>query len=94
MAVRPLGIVVAPLTIAVLLMGCASGPTVLSSTADNIAIEFPSKTTVSSTIKLANKGCTKHGKIAEFDSVDATASPKTRVAKYRCVPPDGSVDPQ
>ena len=92
MAVRPLEVVVVLLTIAPL-MGCASGPTVLTSTADNVAIEFPSDTTVSSTSELASAGCTKHGKVAEFDSVDATASPKTRVAKYRCVPPDGFADP-
>ena len=73
------------LAIAALSLGCASGPAVISSTPNNVAVEFSSDGTVKSASDLAKKECESHGKMAEFDSVDATASPKTRVAMFNCV---------
>ena len=78
------------LAIAVLSLGCASGPGVISSTPTNVAVEFPSDDTVGSAGVLAQKECEKHGKLADFKSVDTTASPKTRIALFNCVASSGS----
>ena len=78
------------LAAAVLSLGCASGPTIISSTADNVAIEFPADSSVSSASALAHEECARVGKVADFDAVDKVASPKTRVAKFRCVSPNGA----
>ena len=73
-------------------LGCASGPAVISSTPENIAVEFPKDGTVKSASDLAQKECEKYGKTADFESVDATASPETRVAKFNCVASTGSAN--
>ena len=78
------------LVIAALSLGCASGPAIITNTPDNIAVEFPSDGTVKDASVLAQKACEGHGKVAEFGSVDATASPKTRIAKFKCVSASGS----
>ena len=73
------------LSLAAFSIGCASGPAVISSTPDRISIEFPNDGTVKDTSALAKKECQGYGKMADFDSVNATASPKTRVATFNCV---------
>ena len=80
------------LAIAALSLGCASGPAVISSTSENIAVEFPKDDSVKSASDLAQKECEKYGKTADFESVDTTASPKTRVAKFNCVSSSGSAN--
>ena len=80
------------LAIAALSLGCASGPAVISSTPENIAVEFPKDDTVKSASDLAQKECEKYGKTADFESVDTTASPETRVAKFNCVSSSGSAN--
>jgi len=78
---RPLFI--APLALAI---GCASGlPAVISSSPDKVAVEFDKDGSVKDTAKMAQAECAKVGKSAEFDSVDTSASPKTRIAEYKCV---------
>lgn len=78
------------LAIAALSLGCASGPAVISSTPDRISVEFPSDGNVKGASDLAKKECRNYGKTADFDSVDASASPKTRVAIFNCVSTSGS----
>jgi len=73
------------LSFAAFSLGCASGPSVISSTPEKISIEFPNDGTVADASKLAEQGCQGYGKIADFDSVQPTASPKTRVAIFNCV---------
>ena len=75
---------------ATLALGCASGPAVISSTADSIVVEFPTNGTVKDASELAKKECETYGKVADFDSVDTSASPKTRVARFNCVSQPGS----
>jgi hypothetical protein len=90
MVLRSLGVTGTVLGLVLLCLGCAGGPSLISSTPDAVAVEFPSKSTVSSASVMAQKACKSYGKVAAFDSVDATASPKTRVAKFDCVPVNGS----
>jgi hypothetical protein len=77
-----------PLSIALLAlaMGCASGlPAVISSSPEKVSVEFDKDGSVRDTAKKAQEECAKVGKSAEFDDVDMTASPKTRIANYNCV---------
>ena len=72
-----------------LLMACASpGPTVLTSTPDEISIEFPIEGNLSEATKLAQKECEKNGRTARFTEVKTDATPTTRVAQFECVSPD------
>lgn len=89
---RLIEIVLTLQTITVFSLGCASAPAVHSSTPDGVAVEFPRDDTVSSASVVADKECKRHGKLADFDSVDMTASPKARVAKFHCVSGSDSKD--
>jgi hypothetical protein len=72
-----------------LALACASpGPEVLTSTPDEIAIEFPKNGDLGEATELANAECAKNGRIARFGVVKTAATPKTRVAKYRCIDPN------
>ena len=69
-----------------LAIGCASGlPAVISSTPDNVSVEFEKDGSVKDTAKLAGQECAKVGKSAEFEKVDTAASPDSRIAHYNCV---------
>ena len=69
-----------------LALGCASGlPAVISSDPDKVSVEFDKDGSVKDTSKLAKEACEKVGRMAEFVNVDTTASPKTRIANYKCV---------
>lgn len=69
-----------------LLVGCASPfPAVLTSTGENVAIEFETEGSLAEATKLAEAECAKTGKMADFDEVDQTATPSTRVARFKCV---------
>jgi hypothetical protein len=71
-------------------LACASGlPAVVSATPDEVAVEFEKDGTVSTTRELADQQCMGFGKIAQFDTVNT--EPNSRVAKFRCVPPEGQV---
>jgi len=71
-----------------LAFACASpGPEVLTSTPDEIAIEFPKNGDLGEATELANAECAKNGRIARFGVVKTAATPTTRVAKYRCIDP-------
>ena len=70
------------------LIGCAGGlPAVVSSTPNSVSIEFKLDGSVSKAGELAAKECQQHGKVSEFEAVDSVASPKTRIAKFRCISP-------
>ena len=67
-------------------IGCASGlPAVISSTPDKVAVEFDPDGGLKDAAALARQECGKLAKSAEFDEVDMTATPKSRIAKYNCV---------
>ncbi len=80
-----LAALLAPILLA---LACATaGPEVLTSTPDEIAIEFPKNGDLGEATELANAECAKNGRIARFGVVKTAATPKTRVAKYRCIDP-------
>jgi hypothetical protein len=67
-------------------IGCAGGlPAVISSTPESVAVEFERDGSLQEAAELAKAECGKLGKRAEFDKVDITATPNSRIAKYRCV---------
>jgi hypothetical protein len=69
-------------------IGCGAGlPAVISSTPDKVAVEFEREGGLQDAAELARQECGKLGKSAEFDEVDITATPDTRIAKYNCVSP-------
>ena len=68
---------------------CGTGlPAVLSSTPETVSIEFSTDDNLSDTTKLALEACAKHDLIPDFNVVEKTATPNSRVAKYNCVSPD------
>ena len=70
-------------------MACAgTGPTVLTSTPEDVAIEFPKSGDLADASKLAAEECAKNGLIPRFIVVKTAATPTTRVAKFKCVSPD------
>ena len=68
-------------------IGCAGGglPAVISSTPETVAVEFDREGSLVEPSELAKAECGKLGKRAEFDKVDITATPNSRIAKYNCV---------
>jgi hypothetical protein len=75
-----------PIALVAFAIGCASGlPAVITSTPEKVSVEFDKEGSVKDTVKLAEEACAKVGKTAEFANVDTAASPKTRVANYKCV---------
>jgi hypothetical protein len=77
-----------------LVLGCASPyPAVISSTPDKVAIEFEKDGSLEDASKLAQKECGRFGRTADFDVVDVTATPDTRVARFRCVAPESAEAP-
>ena len=86
---RSLAVLAVVLGMAVFALSCASGPRVISSSPDRVEVELPTQSSVSRASVLAQKACKAHGKVAAFDSVDATASRRTRVARFHCVSADG-----
>jgi len=84
-------VLVAAGLVAGLTAACGSGgPVVLTSTPESVAVEFDVDGKLSDTKQLAAEECEKRGLIVEFDQVEQTATPHTRVAKYRCVSPNVS----
>ena len=70
-------------------MACAgASPTVLTSTPEDVAIEFPKSGDLADASKLAAEECAKNGLIPRFVVVKMAATPTTRVAKFKCVSPD------
>ena len=66
--------------------GCASPyPVVLTTTAEQVAIEYEIDGSLTDASTLAEQECAKFGKKASYESVDATATPSTRIARYHCV---------
>jgi hypothetical protein len=66
--------------------GCASPyPAVLTSTSEKVAIEFEADGSLAEASKLAEQECARFGKKADFASVDMTATPSTRIARFTCV---------
>jgi hypothetical protein len=66
--------------------GCASPyPAVLTGTSEKVAIEFEADGSLAEASKLAEQECAKFGKKANFESVDTTATPSTRIARFSCV---------
>jgi len=64
---------------------CASGlPALITASQQEVAVEFASDGNLGETSKMAAAECEKFGKTAEFIEVQATATPKSRIAKYRC----------
>jgi hypothetical protein len=77
-------------------LGTACGtslPAVLSSTPESVAVEFSTDGDLIGTKKLADQECAKYNLIPSFDKVQPTATPKSRVAEYRCVSPDVAAPP-
>ena len=73
-------------------LACASGlPAVISSTPDEVAIEFDKEKTVASTREIATESCASHQKIAQFDAVNRESTERSRIAMYSCVPPEGQL---
>jgi hypothetical protein len=67
-------------------IGCAGGlPAVISSTSENVAVEFNQKKGLKKASDLALEECKRFGKSAEFDKVDMTATPTSRIARFQCV---------
>jgi hypothetical protein len=75
-------------------IGCAGGglPAVISSTPESVAVEFDRESSLKEPAELATAECGKLGKLAEFDKVDITATPNSRIAKYKCVSASGPSD--
>ena len=74
-------------------LGCASGlPAVVSSSPEQVSVEFELEGSVTEAGEVAAEECGKHGRVAEFDNVDSVASPKSRIANFRCADPSGSDD--
>jgi hypothetical protein len=81
-----LGPLIATVGLAWFTIGCAGGlPAVISSTPDKVAVEFEREGGLQEAAELARSECGKLGKRAEFDEVDITATPNSRIAKYNCV---------
>ena len=80
------------LLLAALLTGCAPGPALMTSTRDEVAVEFPVGGSLEDASKLAREACANYGRKAEFVEVQKTATAETRVAKYRCVDPRSSAE--
>ena len=75
-------------------LACASGfPAVVSSNPQGVSVEFELSGTVSEAGKLAAKECKKHGKLADFEQVDATATERSRIANFRCIHPGVAAPP-
>ena len=90
MTCHPLSILkalIATAGLASLAIGCAGGglPAVISSTPDKVAVEFQKDSNLQGPAELAREECGKLGKRAEFDAVDITATPNSRIARYNCV---------
>ena len=69
-------------------LACAGGlPAVVSSNPQGVSIEFELKGTVVDAGKLAAEECEKHGKLADFEQVDPTATATSRIANFRCINP-------
>jgi hypothetical protein len=84
---RPL---IATIGLASFAIGCAGGlPAVISSTPEGVAVEFDREGSLKEPAELARAECGKVGKRAEFDKVDITATPNSRIAKYKCVSASG-----
>jgi hypothetical protein len=92
---RPLNTLLICMALVVgLVTGCGSGlPAVLSSTPDQVSVEFSEDDNLTKTRKLALEECAKHDLIPEFEVVEKTATKKSRVAKYRCVSPNVAAAP-
>jgi hypothetical protein len=83
-----LGPLIATVGLASFAIGCAGGaklPAVISSTPENVAVEFDREGSLKEPSELAKAECGKLGKRAEFDKVDITATPNSRIAKFKCV---------
>ncbi len=75
-------------------LACAGRfPAVVSSNPQGVSIEFERGGTVSEAGELAAKECEKHGKLANFEQVDPTATEKSRIANFRCIIPDVAAPP-
>lgn len=72
------------------IMACGStSPMLISTTPDEVSIEFEEKSSVATTRELAEQNCAAYEKVAQFENVNETAS--ARIATYRCVPRQGQV---
>ncbi len=72
---------------------CATArPEVLTTTPDEVAIEFPKAGDLGEATDLAQKECAKYERTARFTVVKTAATPTTRVAKFRCVSIDDEPD--
>ncbi len=72
--------------------GCAGGlPAVVSSNPAGVSVEFELEGSVTEAGQIAAKECEKHGKLTEFVTVDTKATPKSRIANFRCVDPTAAV---
>jgi hypothetical protein len=91
MTCHPLSILrllIATVGLASFAIGCAGGgglPAVISSTPESVAVEFDRESSLKEPAELAKAECGKLGKRAEFDKVDITATPNSRIVKYNCV---------
>ncbi len=75
-------------------LACAGGlPAVVSSNPQRVSIEFELTGTVVEAGKLAAEECEKHGKLSDFEMVDATATQKSRIANFRCINPGVAAPP-
>jgi hypothetical protein len=74
----------------VFIMACGSNyPALLSSTPDQVSVEFEEDASVATTRELAEQNCATHEKVAQFESLNETKS--ARIATYRCVPRQGQI---
>lgn len=85
MRIRILALPVFTIVAAAALVSCSSLPRVVTSTDEAVAVEFDPDDGVASATSSAELACAKFGKMAQFEKVDMTATPDSRIARFKCV---------
>ena len=75
-----------------IVVGCAGLPAVVTSNPDRVRIEFALDGSVTEAAELAKEECEKNDKVAEFEAVDTTATPKSRIANFKCISPPSPIE--